>query len=237
MRIITSIHSSKDNALTWSSAFSSGKGDEHPIVLSQYRDEFFALACGDRSHPHANTAATLSAETALWGYKQIRLRNFYWQDKKKFVSRIFRSTNITLWQKKRETSYQGGVPASLIICIVGPQYIWIGNIGRTCAYVKNTTSLIQLTKQKKQTAQLGVDRYGLIPNFVNYVFDHGMITLLVSGIPDIDPNVRDDIVKECVQFETGGRDFSKTTSAIRGMLSDVHACDIGLCMLYRNLRG
>src|SRR3989304_8104996 len=62
-----------------------------------FSDECFVVADGV-SDIHGEAAAKLAADTAIWGYKHVRQRPFYWADKRRLLKRIFRSSNLTLWQ-------------------------------------------------------------------------------------------------------------------------------------------
>lgn len=135
-------------------------------IISDYQGECFALT--DGREPHAEVAAKLAVETAIWGYKVVRLRRFYWGDKRNLLRRIFRSTNIAVWQKRREPGFSEGLAASLAMVITGPVKFWWANIGDTAIYLYRSGKLTQLTKPDlsksgKLTKAIGVERYGLVP--------------------------------------------------------------------------
>jgi hypothetical protein len=126
-----------------------------------FASDFFVVARGNPLLPHAKKQADFAVETALWGYKQIRTRRFYWVDKKKLLVRILRSTNIALWQRKREPFFSGGMEVDIICIAVGQQRYWIGGTGNT--YASETEKAMHEPEKIIQLpypgAGLGVDRY------------------------------------------------------------------------------
>src|SRR3990167_8511195 len=74
-----------------------------------YNDECFVICDGVGGLPHGEVASKLACDTAVWAYKLVRQRRTYWKDRKLFLKRIFRTTNITLWQKQREEEFEGGM--------------------------------------------------------------------------------------------------------------------------------
>jgi len=149
-----------------------------------FNDECFAVADGVGGMPHGGMAAQLSAETAIWGYKHIRSRRFYWQDKKLFLKRIFRSANIAVWQKRRETGFEQGLAATLVVAIIGPKNFWVGSVGDSAAYlvrhgVATKLTVDDLDEAGLLTSVVGTNRYGLVPQVVSERFLPGD-TLLLS---------------------------------------------------------
>lgn len=159
-------------------------------VFTNYKDECFVLADGVGGMPHGREAAQLTAETAIWGYKQIRLRPFYWEDKKLFMKRIFRSVNIAVWQKHRETGYSGGLASTLVVLMISTRTIWLGSIGDTSVWLSRGGNLKKLTVEDRDnrgnlTKAIGLDRYGLVPQFATSEFTPGdNIILATDGVAE-----------------------------------------------------
>ncbi len=148
-----------------------GSRDRQEDYFINFNDECFAIADGVGGIPHAQEASKFACETAMWGYKHIRLRPGYWKDKRLFIRRIFRSTNISLWQKQREMAYKDGMATTLIVAIVGIRTLWLGSVGDSRAYLYHDHRLTQLTEddvdgQGQLTKAVGVVRYGLFPQYV-----------------------------------------------------------------------
>ncbi len=103
--------------------------------LAHFGDECFIVADGVGSLPHGQYAAQLSTETALWAYKVVRAKPFYWSEKPELLKRIFRSTNLTLWQKRREKGFEQGLASALIVLLIGPDNFWVGSAGNCTAFL------------------------------------------------------------------------------------------------------
>lgn len=162
-----------------------GTRDRQEDYFGNFNDECFALADGVGGMPHGDISSRLASETALWAYKHVRLRPGYWKDKKLFVHRIFRTTNINLWQKHREPGFSQGLATTLIVCIFGVRTLWLGSVGDSRAYLLKGTSLTLLTNDDVDTngyltKVIGKDRYGLKPQYVTKVFLAGDTILLVT---------------------------------------------------------
>ncbi|MBI4062321.1 serine/threonine-protein phosphatase [Candidatus Gottesmanbacteria bacterium] len=154
--------------------------------FGNFNDECFTLADGLGGLPHGEVASKLACETAIWAYREVRLRPYYWADKKLFLKRIFRSTNITLWQKQREKGFEGGMATTLIMCIMGEKSFWAGGVGDGRIYhlgsTGKLTSLLpdDVDPSGKLTNALGVNRYGLVPHVVALPFGHNDCLLLAT---------------------------------------------------------
>lgn len=153
-----------------------------------FNDECFAVADGVGGMPHGDVAARLAAETAVWGYRHVRLRPYYWNDKKLFMKRIFRSTNIAVWQKHRESGFEDGLATTLVVCLIGDKSFWIGSVGDSRAYLWRDEVIKQLTKDDVDergflTKVIGGGRYGLVPQFFTDTFyPHDVILLATDGV-------------------------------------------------------
>ncbi len=163
-----------------------------------YNDECFVVADGVGGLPHGEVAAKFASETAIWGYKHIRQRPFYWRDKKHFVKRIFRSANIAVWQKQRESGFEDGMATTLLVCFVGSRMFWIGSVGDSRAYHYRADILKPLTKDDvdstgRLTKAIGVRRYGLVPQFATDDFrDNEVLLLATDGVTSCvdEPTIR-----------------------------------------------
>lgn len=143
-----------------------------------YNDECFVVADGVDGLPNPDVAARLGAETAIWGYKHIRERPFYWADKRKFLKRIFRSANIAVWQKRREFGFEKGLATTLAVAIVGTHKVWVGTVGDSNVLLYREGLIDVLTLS--DTNALGMRRFGLVPHVAVERFLIGDILLLAS---------------------------------------------------------
>jgi serine/threonine protein phosphatase PrpC len=139
--------------------------------FTNFGDECFVIADGVGGSPHGDVAARLASETAAWAYRHVRHRKFYWADKKLFLKRIFHTANLTVWQKQREIEYKTGLATTLLVSIIGPQNIWVGSVGDSCAYIYHEGALTKLTRDEvdelgRLTRVVGNKRTGLIPQIV-----------------------------------------------------------------------
>lgn len=150
-----------------------------------FNDECFVLADGVGGLPHGDFAAKFAAETAIWGYKLIRQRRVYWLDKQLLLKRIFRSTNIALWQKQRETEFSSGMGSTLEVLLVGDRNFWLGHVGDSSTWFAHGETFTKLTRDDVNTKGnltkiIGAVRYGLTPQRVHGRFVIGDAFLLVT---------------------------------------------------------
>ena len=121
-------------------------------------------------------------------------REYYWNDKKLFMKRIFRTCNLTIWQKQREVGFQDGLATTLLVAILGPQYFWLGTAGDTVGYLWHRGTVRQLTPPNRDefgalTKALGVKRLGLIPEYASGKLEDGdALILATDGVWDFVTN-------------------------------------------------
>lgn len=150
-----------------------------------FRDECIVLTDGIVTTEHAAVSARLAADTAIWGYKHIRTRPFYWINKELLMRRIFRSVNMTLWQKHKEPAFCSGVFSSMAVVIISTQKVWIATTG-TCRVLLYREGLIDLLTQPDVdedghiTSALGMRRLGLVPRIRTETLVPGDMLLLLS---------------------------------------------------------
>lgn len=168
-----------------------GERSQQEDNLVTFSTDCVAIADGVGGMPHGDVAAKLASETAVWGYKHIRLRPFYWADKKLFIKRIFRSVNISVWQKQRETGFEDGMATTLLVLMIGVKTMWFGSVGDSMGFFLHNNTIVPLNTPDRGpdgslTKVIGVVRYGLLPQFATKSFDIGDSVLLVTdGISDV----------------------------------------------------
>jgi serine/threonine protein phosphatase PrpC len=156
----------------------------HNIATLNFQDECFVIAEGNGDNKLSEFAAKFAAETAIWGYKEIRTKKFYWNDKKKFMERIFRSVNNSLWQKHRETGYESGLHSTLSVLMIGTYSMWIGVVGDNAIYRIHQDEIILESNQEKNlnhTEILGKDRYGTTNKFFSQNFEYDDIVIMLNS--------------------------------------------------------
>ncbi len=151
-----------------------------------FNDECFVLADGNKDMPHGDTAARLACETAIWGYKHIRQHRYYWLDKKLFMKRIFRSTNLSIWQKQREHGFTEGLSTTLTVLMIGSKTYWLGYKGETCAWMLSGSAVTKLTRDSapydtSKRRMLGIQRLGIVPEYVTGPMKAGDVLMLTSA--------------------------------------------------------
>jgi serine/threonine protein phosphatase PrpC len=156
-----------------------GKQEIQADYFTNFNDECFVVSDGVKSMPYGEVAAKLASDTAIWGYKFVRHRPFYWADKRRLLKRIFRSTNLAVWQKRRETGFGDGLATALSVAIVGPTKIWVGNVGGG-AILLYRESLIDVLTPSNGDA-LGLKRLGLVSHIAVSEFLSGDILILASS--------------------------------------------------------
>lgn len=197
-----------------------GERDAQEDFFANFNDQCFAVADGVGGMPNGQVAARLACETAVWAYKIVRLRPFYWGDKRLLVKRIFRTTNITLWQKQREKGFEAGLATTLVVCVLGEQSFWLGSVGDSRAYHLTTKGVLMslvpddLDPSGKLTKVVGANRYGLVPHTIGKEFSSGDTMLLVTdGVwRYLDQEKLTTIVKNC------GATTESLTSAVGEIL-------------------
>jgi PPM family protein phosphatase len=160
------------------------KIQEHYFL--NFNDECFALSRGADGFAHGDVASTLTCETAIWGYKHIRQHKFYRQDKKLFMKRIFRTTNMTMWQKRREKGFEDGLASTLLVLMIGQKSFWLGNAGDSSAWMYKNARLVKLTSDDvdtngKLTKAVGLNRLGLLPSYKTGLFELGETIVVTSS--------------------------------------------------------
>lgn len=164
---------------------SQGKRPRQEDYFINYNDECFVVADGVGGEPHGDVASKFAADTALWAYKHVRLRPFYWEDKKLFMKRIFRSSNLAVWQKQRETGFEDGMATTLLVVMLGTKTFWLGSVGDSSAFFWNGNMLRKLTTEDHDTdgyltKAVGLQRLGLVPQYISGSFAVGNSLLLVT---------------------------------------------------------
>lgn len=167
-----------------------GKASDQEDFFLNFNDECFAVADGVSEFDHGEVAAKLACETAIWAYKHIRQHRYYWLDKKLFMKRIFRTTNMAVWQKRREKGFEGGLATTLLTVMVGAKHVWIGSAGDSAAWLVHEGEVKRLTRETTEferipARSLGLKRLGLIPDFIASPFDPGdALVLMTDGVSD-----------------------------------------------------
>ena len=131
-------------------------------------DECFIIADGVEGLPHATEAEALARETALWAYTLVRQRNCYWQKKLLFLKRIFRSTNLRLWQKCRDPGFDAGLASALMVLMTIKDSFWVGSAGNCNSFLFRDGLIDMLTTRDVDSEGMivraaGFGRRQLIP--------------------------------------------------------------------------
>lgn len=201
-----------------------GAQDTQEDYFLNFNDECFVMADGVSSMPNGEAAAKLACETAIWGYKHIRQHPYYWLDKKLFMKRIFRSTNLAVWQKQREKGFEEGLATTLMVLMVGAKNFWIGHAGNTSAWLYHNNKITKLTHddtdvQGVVTKAVGFKRLGLFPEFVSGALEVDDVILITSdGAGDY------LTAKDMLQsLSTVGSTNQEATAAVTGLLHSSQA--------------
>lgn len=155
-----------------------GPRESQEDFFINFNDECVVVTDGVSGLPHGGVAAKLAAETAMWGYKHIRERPFYWADKKLFLKRIFRSSNMAVWQKRKEFGFEAGLATTLSLAMIGTHAIWVGTAGDSSVLLYRDGLIDVLTPPDENV--LGIKRLGLIPQIAVERFIPGDILLMAT---------------------------------------------------------
>ncbi len=195
-----------------------GKESQEDFFIN-FNDECVVVTDGVEGVPHGDVAATLAAETAIWGYKHIRQRPFYWADKKLFLKRIFRSSNLAVWQKRREHGFEAGLATTLSVAMIGTHAIWVGSVGDSGILLYREGLIDILTPQDvdqmgRLTNAIGLKRLGLVPHIAVEKFLPGDILLLATG--GVLNHISEDQLR--ATFEVSGTTTDSLTTAVVHLL-------------------
>lgn len=151
-----------------------------------FNDECFVMADAVDTFPHSAVAAKFACETAIWAYKHIRQHRYYWLDKKLFMKRIFRSTNLAVWQKKREAGFEGGMATGLMVLLVGAKQYWLGVAGPSSAWLAHGGTMTKLTPETDVFGGgardvMGIRRLGLVPYYKTAELGEGDVMIMASA--------------------------------------------------------
>jgi len=135
---------------------------------AHFTDECFIIADGVQSLPHAVVAENLTVETALWAYKVTRQSPFYGKERLPLLKRVFRSTNLRLWQKRRDPGFDLGLASALMVLIAIEDYFWLGSAGNCNSFLYRDGLIDILTKRDVDaeleiTKAVGFSRKLLVP--------------------------------------------------------------------------
>ena len=161
-----------------------------------FNDECFVVCDGVGGLPHGELASQLAVDTAVWAYRLVRQRHAYWKDRKLLLHRIFRTTNITVWQKQREEGFGDGMATTLLVCIVIDRHFYIGNVGDSSAFLVHNGVVTKLTTEDRDAAghltkSIGTGRYGLVPSVVTGDLAVGdSIVLATDGVAGVFETLR-----------------------------------------------
>jgi serine/threonine protein phosphatase PrpC len=191
--------------------------------LKNYQAECFAIADGVSGIPNGDVASDLAVDSAIWGYTLIRQRKFYWSDKQLLLKRIFRSSNISVWQKRKEYGFHDGLASTLSVVIVGPHKIWAGTVGDSSVLLYREGLIDILTpadcdENGNLTDALGFRRFGLVPHIAVEKFLPGDI--LCMGTDGVFGHVSEDELR--ITFEMAGRTDQNISSAVTHLLETAY---------------
>ena len=136
------------------------------------------------------------------------------------MKRIFRSTNLAVWQKRREKGFEAGLATTLLVLMVGANNYWIGHAGNSSVWLYRKGSVQKLTRDDTDTMgvltrAVGFARLGLFPQFVSGVFGANDILLLTTdGAGDY---LTDSDMKK--YFQACGDTAKTASAAVTGLLA------------------
>lgn len=215
-----------------------GNRETQEDYFVNWNDECFVVCDGVGGMKHGKTAAQLAGDTAAWAYRFVRQRHAYWKDKKLLLNRIFRTTNITLWQKQREEGFTDGMATTMLAMILIDQRYYIGNVGDSSAYLVQGNAMTKLTTQDvdsagRLTKVIGTTRYGLSPTITTGdLFAGDSLVLMTDGIS----RIMDD--RKCIELlrpeGQSATDLSEVAATLLGCATQQGATDnMTVCLIKR----
>lgn len=168
-----------------------GTRERQEDYFINFNDECFVVCDGVGGLPRGEVASQLAGDTAVWAYRLVRQRHSYWKDRKLLLHRIFRTTNMTVWQKQREEGFEGGMASTMLVCIVIDRHFYIGSVGDSSAFLVRDGVMTKLTtedvdRQGRLTKSIGTTRYGLTPSVITGDFIAGdCLILATDGVGNV----------------------------------------------------
>lgn len=196
-----------------------GRATQEDFFLN-FNNECIVIADGVGGMPSGDVAAKLATETAIWGYKHIRERPSYWLNKELLMRRIFRSVNLTLWQKRKETGFDEGLATTMSMVITSTQKIWAGSVGDSgmLLYRDGLIDILtppDLDERGKLTNAIGLRRLGLMSHVVVERFlAQDIILLATDGVLNF---VSEDQLR--ATFEVTGNTDDSLSIAVTHLLA------------------
>ncbi len=179
-----------------------------------FNDECFVVCDGVGGLPHGEVAARLAGDTAAWAYRLVRQRHTYWKDRKNLLRRMFRTTNITVWQKQREEGFTDGMATTMLVAIIIDRHFYIGNAGDSSAFLVRDGHMMKLTTEDvdssgRLTKAMGTTRYGLTPRVTTGDFLPGDCMMLMT-----DGVAREMDEDKCINLLQGIRESAPQLSDV-----------------------
>ena len=104
------------------------------------------------------------------------------------MKRVFRSTNLAVWQKQKEIGFKHGIATTLLVVMIGPKHYWVGHAGDTSAWYVHEGKALKLTTDHLDAKGIlqkavGFKRLGLFPDFTSGEFPvSDMMLLMTDGV-------------------------------------------------------
>ncbi len=216
-----------------------GKPQEDCVTI--FNSECIAIADGVSVMPHGDIASSFVCETAIWAYKHVRQRPYYWEEKTKLLQRIFRTTNLSLWQKRKESDFEDGLASTLCMAIFGKHKFWIGAVGDGRVYLIREGLVEELVSPESQSSlqipmALGYQKTGILPRLVSERFIAGDVLLLATdGASDVltEEDIRSacEIIGDTQKSCEDGVQYILKRSLERGSKENGSVCMVKHCSL------
>ncbi len=210
------------------------EGKQNIDAVGSFTNECFVVTHSMTSSPHAAIASKLACDTAVWGYKQERQCKLYWKNKQLIPGRIFQITNLTLWNKQRETGYEEGIYATMAIAMVGNTTAWVASLGDMGIFLLREKKLIRLIRQYqagrgRMNRVLGEDRKKLVPSLVHFLFRaQDAILMVTSSVTDRVP-----VSDMSLALEQAGNTSESLDASLAAILAKAGKGEHTLCLLKR----
>jgi hypothetical protein len=177
-------------------SFTSG-GSEPALTLRSFHKECFVIATGRGD----TRDSVFAADTAIWAYEHIRTRPHYWEEKRLLLGRIFTTTNLRIFKKRKRKRFAG---IGLLIIITGMRKCWIGAVGAFSVYITRGSEVAALLGSKPAKSLLGVHKKCPVSRIVRPRFSVGDTIIGLSGV---DSTMQEHIVERLVDGSAGSKDF------------------------------
>lgn len=170
----------------------------------------------------------LAMETVVWGYKKMGQQPRYQSEKLFLMRRLFRTTNLTLWQSRQAGQLPEDLRVSMTAAFFSDNLVYLGSAGTNSVYLYRNGVIAQLItpdvdEKGRLLRSLGVERYGFMPELTREKLTHGDVLVgLTVGLAGL---LSEDLLRSRLQAVSGN--FARLDETAEAILVKLQTADSG----------